>query len=123
MSDRAAESSLLEQAKALCGLHTTVEIIAHLCRHAQRLSGATLAIGTIVPPGESFDRASHVRIGAEGPVPPATISAAYALHRRLAQRRVPLVLDAAEPGTEAIFRGMGGAGTSASSIAAVPIVH
>jgi PAS domain S-box-containing protein len=98
---------LLQHAQRLAGLLGAADILAYLCREASAITGATLAIGSQLAPGEPWTRAFHVASG-ERDVTPAgpAVSAAFAVHRRLAMAPEPVILEHGED-TATIFSGLG----------------
>ncbi len=124
-ADEAAETAtLLEDVKQLytpTGVHGTIALVTGLVLVR---SHAPLAVGSYVTPGERWTAGHHLA-AADGDcrdASPATVSAAFAVHRRLAHTAMPLILVRSDE-SEPIFRAFSEAGRSVQQIVAVPLLN
>jgi signal transduction histidine kinase/ActR/RegA family two-component response regulator len=112
---------LLQHARQLFRHVSLVEVLVQTCREALRLPYAARAFGTFVVPGHRWERGLHILQDDDThDVPPPALSALFAIHRRLAGTRAPLLLEHSLD-SEAVFSGLCAQG--AGVIYAVPIVH
>lgn len=116
---------VLEHARQLLGLSNPADILVQTCGEAQHLAGARIALGSYVRPGQAWGAGLHVLLvdGEPRAVPPEAVSAAFAVHRRLAATRGPVELERAG-GPPGVFAGLSvEPGFQAGAIRAVPLLQ
>jgi len=111
-------AALLAHAESLYSLNTVEDVLSYVCREAHALVGASLVIGSYLRAGEPWQRGLHVATVTRTP---AMLSAAFAVHRRLASRMEPLRLDPSAE-TAVMFRGFGADGEERAALFAVPVL-
>ncbi len=122
MSDP-ARFRILQHAHRLFGLTSPAQVLAESCLEARSLAQADVAYASCITPRTAWERGLHLMVGDAGgdgrPVTPAARSALFAIHRKLAARPAPLLLERTEE-HGAIFRGLDG---TSDALYAVPLLQ
>jgi PAS domain S-box-containing protein len=118
-----ARFRLLQHANRLFGLTSPAQVLAESCLEARSLALADVAYASCITPRTAWERGVHLMVGDAGgdgrPVTPAARSALFAIHRKLAARPAPLLLERTEE-EGAIFRGLDG---TSNALYAVPLLQ
>ena len=114
---------LLVHAQQLCTLSSTDDILAEACRGLLGLTATNRGFATCRQPGQGWERGTILQVTAHSsnPATPRARSALFAVHRRVAGARIPVVVTRSDE-TEPMFSGLACA-DNVTTLAALPLVH
>ncbi|HYH98238.1 PAS domain-containing protein [Hyalangium sp.] len=122
--NRSPAPDLVGFARQIFSLLSAEDVLVHACREARSRTGAALVLGSYLFQGQEWSGGLHVIVDGElRQAPPAALSAAFALFRRLSTARRTFTLTRTAE-SSAIFDGLSvHSGAPATSLCAVPILR